>query len=246
MLAKLAAPVGKLQVEITRTIVGCNCCPNVDCSLIKILLKEMRMLLMLPIKRSSPGNTVLVTADEAMSSFASGRFRGRRVAAVLWRSTQILSSSKLSELRIIFYKLLLGSKNLTMATRCFVYRRRGHCVRLYAGETTLAASGDSMSTESIAAPGWYLTLLWPAPVLQSDRRKLGNLEFFVVKILENLEICCWNSEATEVNGKQGTVTSCDESKWAEQQLCQDCLELVYTRMNLKAKQILDCIHRESE
>ena len=111
MLAKLAAPVGKLQVEITRTIVGCNCCPNVDCSLIKILLKEMRMLLMLPIKRSSPGNTVLVTADEAMSSFASGRFRGRRVAAVLWRSTQILSSSKLSEPRTSFYKLLLGSKN---------------------------------------------------------------------------------------------------------------------------------------
>ena len=34
--------------------------------------------------------------------------------------------------------------------------------------------------------------------------------------------------------------------WAEQQLCQDCLELVYTRMNLKAKQFLDCIHRESE
>ena len=83
MLAKLAAPVGKLQVEITRTIVARNCCPNVDCSLIKMLLKEMRMLLMLPIKRPSPGNTVLLTADEAMSSFASGRFRGRRVAAVL-------------------------------------------------------------------------------------------------------------------------------------------------------------------
>ena len=34
MLARLAALAGKLQVEITRTIVARNCCPNVDCLLL--------------------------------------------------------------------------------------------------------------------------------------------------------------------------------------------------------------------
>ena len=68
MLAKLAAPVGKLQVEITRTIVARNCCPNVDCSLIKMLLKEMRMLLVERASSNKASFTSLLTARQTAAA----------------------------------------------------------------------------------------------------------------------------------------------------------------------------------